>query len=1004
MKYILPLLFLYGYGWNCQAGNANFPPEVTHPLLEKAGSLFDQGAYDSAYFIYTQAANEFREKSDDLKYVMALTGKAHASIGLQKFTETKFILDSALVTGRKELGEHSELSQVYYMYGVYYMYIKEGEKALKMHEKALEIRLNLFGKEHLKIAESYNGIGEVYRYAIENYFQAEEFFQRTVDILHTLTNFNKKILFRAYYNLATTNRLIYDYDKALLYGLKSEELLGSLEESNSTWLISCYNMLANIYNSKNQPQQAIKYYQKGIDMRLSGEPHLNRDVASGYNNLGIAYIETENYQEAINSTEKALNLLMDAIPFDTAKIIHSHLIQGISYTKSNHFAQARNSFQKCLQILQNFSGNNDMEISNTYLQLSRLKKQEGNYDSALYFVQQAILLNYNDLQINGQDFNPDYRLLKDKPHLYEHLKEKGTILIALAQSGTDNKKWKEALNSILLSISLMDVYWESQEGELSRLSFMKNNYSVYEMGLECTFYLYNDTSDKFYIKTAFNLMERGKSRLLRERVAEIQNFNNRKIPDSLLLQERHLKSQFAALQSNLEMTGQNLTEDTLRDQLFSIGEELRNWQKKIKNNYPEYTSFPGQQNGMALDDLQNKLKERSVFVEYFFGTEAVYIISASSKTESFIKSKPDSLNSKISEFSQLIVKSININSLEEDYRSFTRLGHELYRQLLYAPLDAVSPEGEDSIWEELLLVPDGILNFLPFHALISTMPSERHSVDYKNLNYTALQYAISYAYDADSHFATPYEEHENQFGLLAFGWSDGSSIGKIEDEISGTYTELNSLASIMPGKFFRGELAKKITFMEHASAYNILHLAIHGGADEQNIHKSFLQFSDEKLFHHEVYQLNIQANLTVLSACETGNGKIFSSEGAYSMAHGFSYAGAKSILMTLWKVNDQTTASLVQKFYQNLKNEEPLNNALKNAQKEYLQNADEYSAHPVYWAGFSLWGNHLAIQKNNDLNILMPVIMGFGIFFIILLLLKIISYKSIKLPTASKKD
>ncbi|AHM59366.1 hypothetical protein D770_05495 [Flammeovirgaceae bacterium 311] len=967
--------------------------------MEKANKFFDQGAYNSAYMMYTQVANDFKMKKDGLGYTMAMTGKAHASIGLRNFIETKFLLDSALIIGEKELGEHTELAQVYYIYGVYYNYVKAGAQALEMHDKALQMRRRLLGSDHPKVAESYNGIGEVYRYVIEDHFKAEEYFQRSADILHTQKDLDKKILFRAYYNLATTNRLIYDYDKALLYGLKSVETLTSLEEVNTTWLTTCYNMLANIYTSKKQPLQAIEYYQKAIDMRLSGGAHLNREIANGYNNLSLAYIETENYQEAIRNADKALNLLMNTVPFDTAKIVHSHYIKGKSYTHSNQFALARNSYQKCLQIQQGFSGDITTGVSNTYLHLSRLKKRAKEYDSALYFIQEAIQLNFQNEPIARHEYIPGYATLKDKPFLYRHLDEKGTILKALAIGSNDQKKWTQALDCFLLSISLMDVFWESQESELSRLSFMNDNYPVYENALDCSLHLYKITSDKSYLETAFKLMERGKSRLLRERVVEIQNFNNRNIPDSLLMQERQLKSHFAALQSTLETSSQSIGKDTVRNQLFSVGEEIRNWQRKIKKAYPEYTTMPTAKNEMTLADLQKKLNAGAVFVEYFFGSEAVYIISATSKNLCLIKVDADSLNEKISDFTSLLSKGIQGRTLEEDYRNYTHLAYKLYRQLLYPPLVAAGYDEKQTAGDALLIVPDGNLNYLPFHALIRSKPSNQQQVDYKSLDYTALHYAVSYAYDADAHFAPPYKERKGHPGLLAFGWSDGTGNNSKADELPGTYEELNSIARIMPGTFFRGEMAKKKAFMEQASDYNILHLAIHGGADEKNIHKSYLQFSDEKLFHHEMYQLNIKANLTVLSACETGSGKFFSSEGVYSMAHGFAYAGAKSILMTLWEVNDQSTAALIQKFYQNLDNNDPLHKALKNAQVDYLKDADEYAAHPAYWAGFVLWGNHLAIQQNNHPSMMVFVVGSAGILAICLLLLRRMRSKRTHLPS-----
>ncbi|MEO0474059.1 MAG: CHAT domain-containing protein, partial [Bacteroidota bacterium] len=102
----------------------------------------------------------------------------------------------------------------------------------------------------------------------------------------------------------------------------------------------------------------------------------------------------------------------------------------------------------------------------------------------------------------------------------------------------------------------------------------------------------------------------------------------------------------------------------------------------------------------------------------------------------------------------------------------------------------------------------------------------------------------------------------------------------------------------------------------------------------------------------ELFNLNLNADLVVLSACETGTGRLYRGEGIASLARGFSYAGASSILTSLWSVNDAATARLMQSFYLGLEQGLPKDIALQQAKLQYIESGDHLSAHPFFWSGF----------------------------------------------------
>jgi CHAT domain-containing protein len=125
---------------------------------------------------------------------------------------------------------------------------------------------------------------------------------------------------------------------------------------------------------------------------------------------------------------------------------------------------------------------------------------------------------------------------------------------------------------------------------------------------------------------------------------------------------------------------------------------------------------------------------------------------------------------------------------------------------------------------------------------------------------------------------------------------------------------------------------------------------------------------DGFLFAHELYDLNLQSvDLAVLTSCESGVGKFQTGEGVMSIARGFAYAGCPSIVMSLWKVDDLTTAQVMKSYYSRVFNRTDLGSVLRESKLEYLKNSDELSSHPFYWAALIHIGDTRGIAKTNFL-------------------------------------
>jgi CHAT domain-containing protein len=565
--------------------------------------------------------------------------------------------------------------------------------------------------------------------------------------------------------------------------------------------------------------------------------------------------------------------------------------------------------------------------------------------------------------------NPSFERLVHNPGIYTKLARKGAILAKLAEGQDAIKNLKLAVDCFNLSDRLMDVYWDFQESEHSKIHFVERNYYIYEMALNSLYELFKLTSDEHYKYVAFQLMDKSKARSLRQAVEQAREHARRNIPDSLLSEERNIKSRIASVQNQLSSLdgkeGSDTQEKILNVELIVRQKELEAWKEKLKIKFPQYAFEAKNPAVISLDQLQTQLNNDVIFIEYFFDGKAIYAFASFQGQQRYIKMKGDDLQRNVYTFCSLLSNGLQTKNLQVDFTNYVTLSHKLYIDLVQPIFTSLGVKPKDDL-QQMVVIPDGVLSLLPFQALIASKPV-RGNVDYKNLDYLVRHYSIAYSFDAASPFASNGVVTKKK--LLAFGWSDG--IERSVDDLPGTYAELTAIADIIPGKFVMGAKARKKTFLDEAPAYNILHLAIHGVGNAKEIDNNYLQFRDDKLFAHELYGYNFNSNLTVLSACETGYGKVFSAEGVYSIARGFFYAGSRSLLMTLWPINDGDNVPLIREFYKNLEQREHSSKALSASQLDYLERADEYTAHPRFWAGLVLWGSYKEVDEGNKITLLL---------------------------------
>jgi CHAT domain-containing protein len=217
------------------------------------------------------------------------------------------------------------------------------------------------------------------------------------------------------------------------------------------------------------------------------------------------------------------------------------------------------------------------------------------------------------------------------------------------------------------------------------------------------------------------------------------------------------------------------------------------------------------------------------------------------------------------------------------------------------------------------------------------------------------EYIINYSLSSSEIKRKP-TERSSEKELLGIGYSGGvpSQTRSNYGSLVGTEDEIKHLMTRIEGDFFLGLDGSKGRFLESAKDYDILHLAVHGEADNNDRYQSNLIFSGDGnniLKTSDLYVAGLKARLAVLSACESGVGEINRGEGTFSIARGFALVGVPSIVMSLWKVNDKEAAKLISKMYENFLEGQSIDSALSMAKRDYVNNSEQFTSH-ILLVGF----------------------------------------------------
>jgi CHAT domain-containing protein len=749
--------------------------------------------------------------------------------------------------------------------------------------------------------------------------------------------------------------------------------------------------------------QAIIYYKKGLENKKILD---KKTLFNAYINLSIVYksIDTkQSLKERIKLLEKAEEIYNELNLKDNKFYILYNNISVLYSSKYNY------SFDKykyySFKIINKASINKDSSIlSTTYNNLASIYIKEKN-DSAYFYLKKGIQFttkkSYTSIKLQ-RNF-AQYYFNKDNTHealkrLHESIQSalsrkidsnyfnvpelkdisisnnKMLILYSLIDKAeytlNDIKLNKEkkfisfALENLILADKLLDIIKEESLEQKSKLFWQEEASEFYMLGVQASFKL-DDTEQAFYF------MEKNKALLLLENINENEVRKHINLPNDILEKELQLKKKINEYEN--ELISKNSQKDSIEKKYYTAKIEHQTFIESLKKKSPEYYNLKKTKAIISLKSVKNELDIQSILLEYIINDKEGFLL-ATTKNKSKIF-KIDSISNTLKTLDNYLSLIARPLKTKTELDSFKALSNNLY-QLLFPLQDESFMNGIN----KLIIIPDYTLQNLPFETLKTN-----------SNNYLINDYEISYAYSMS--FLKENKKLNRQAKNIFLGFTPSRFKNESLEDLPRSKSEIENIKQILNGDNFKNQDATKENFFKKLNSYKIIHLATHANANDSI--SPWIAFKNEKLYLNELYTSKNQAELVVLSACNTSLGKIKPGEGVYSLARGFFYSGANSVISSLWNVNDKSTQEITTSFYKYLKKGSSKSQALRQAKLEYLNTHSLSEVSPYYWSSLILIGDNSAIHlRNNSLYYIILSVSLFLFLFFILKKLKIVGNKS----------
>jgi CHAT domain-containing protein len=885
------------------------------------------------------------------------------------------------------------------------------EQSLATYEIAIQVASqlhdpNLLATTYYQIGRTYSGLNQLSK-AVEAYEKSRELFEQA-GLQQDLT-----------YILADLGLLYFiqeDYEKAASY---SERSLALAEKANmrvpqGTWpdeygKATALATLADLNLRDGDYEQAVTRLKTSLALYQElnrGGLSFNSYIAGDLQALGRVYTASGDYTQALVYLNQALKIfkpLSDTTA--TANLLNSI---GFLYVEQEDYAQAKKHFDESLQIY--LSTKNQKEAARLRLNLGVVELRQSNYEQALDQFKLslenakatqsidviiaagegigALLTAKKDFKAAIEALNQSLGIAKDKKDKTRQTEllwrtaqtyyemEDYTQAGAFAESAENLARASHLPKLTYLATTTLGQSYAAQkklglatktlEQAAEQLEMMRDQVAGSE--IESQLFLENKVASyhslvDLFIKQdkpfdALLVAERAKGRVLLDILSSGKSDIAKVLTSTEKEESQRLNRSISEINGRIKLreSGDSSALDSLYRQLDAARLEYQSFQDALYVAHPDLRVRTGRTAALTSAALNHlTLDNDCAYLEYVVSTEHVYLfvltIKAGTEAPELkaypLAIKPDDLERKVNQFHQ---------RLADRHPDFADLARELYTGL-------IEPAGSQLRGiSTICIVPDGFLWNLPFQALMTE--SNHYLIENHPLYYAP---SLSVLREMTKNKVG---NERSDASLIAFG---NPVIAKDEQQngelcpLPEAETEVMSVAKILGSarsRVFIGREASEKSFRALAPTYSTIHLATHGVIDNRQPLYSHLLLTrtegdlenDGLLEAREIMNMNLHADLAVLSACETANGRISPGEGVMGTSWAFFVAGTRSMVVSQWKVNSASTSRLMSNFYYDLSRNKSQTkaNALRESALQLMK--DQSFHHPFYWAGFALVG------------------------------------------------
>lgn len=898
----------------------------------------------------------------------------------------------------------SDFAEAHYGLGVASGQLGRWPEAVEAYKQAVQLKPDY--------VNAYNNLGTAYGW-LARWLEAKHSYQRALEIAREQKNVPAEVV--ALGGLARVSDALGDIDNSQRYLLETTTLYRRMgnhqQEAYSLAEIGrLYLDMSRYDEALNSFHQALEKYREAKD--LKGQGKLLTQIGDIYSFwLGDAQTAMSWYQDALEVAKTAGDVPGELRTL--AMLLLADSLLGNQASFQEHAVQADKTLKETIQQLSP-SGHDgatqqgQQAITEKFLALAHLAQIVGGIYARAGLSDQAISELNGSLQIH-QKFSQTKEILKETAidyyylgiaygrlnHYDEALKNLRQAEEIARQINSPEIRWvlnttgvvqeaqgrlQEALSSYIQASEVLEKVSFHQRSQEIKIPLREFGFNVYGNIVRLLYKLYLQDPRQHYIEQAFIYYEKGKARSLLDLLAEAKVHIREGVDRGLLKEEEQISTRIALLHRVLaEPTLTKEQEKPLLVALEAQEQALQALQVKMTIANPKYAALTSPQT-VDISQVQAILDKDTLLLEYVLGEEQSFLWAITQKgMHGYELPKEEEINRQIEQYLPTLKFPL---FGKDEIGQHVALGKGLYRTLLQPAANQLKERGK------VIIVPDGSLYSLPFEALIvddgKEDPADRETLYL--LPYFINNYTITYAPSASVLVALE-KDHKlhlakdsSQSPLLAFGapvpLPDGFERLRYAAE------EVQKIAGILGSPLssdavnLQEQATKKRLREIDLSRYRMLHFATHAVLSEptqritqpalvlslagsESPHDSFLQMG-------EIFNLRLNADLVVLSACDTGRGKTYRGEGVVGLTRSFMYAGTPSVVASLWRVSDESTSRLMEFFYRNLKEGRSKAEALRQAKIELMQtlvwneqSEDEFPkfASPYFWAPFILMGS-----------------------------------------------